>query len=127
MSMVGQSRSLKIFIRMPKHGDKRESKTDDPVIISSLAFNSETKLSSDSLCPSILILPYPTLSNGEFLKIFIFSERTEKKKFSSCISELENDFRSLFRFNYTPSVPKDCLFINNQESAPNIKPCSGTG
>ena len=52
------------------HGDKinilfshwnRESKTDDPVIISSLAFNSETKISSDSLCLTILILPHPTL------------------------------------------------------------------
>ena len=39
----------------------RESKTDDAVIISSLAFNSETKVSSDLLCPTILILPHPTL------------------------------------------------------------------
>ena len=64
---------------MPKHGDKRENKTDDPVIVSSLAFNSKTKISSDSLCPTILILPYPTLSNGEFLKI-LFSMREPKKR-----------------------------------------------
>ena len=75
MSMVGQSRSLEIFICMPKlrepmvirstflfsHWNK-ESKTDDPVIISSLAFNSGTEMSSDSLCPTILILPHSTLS-----------------------------------------------------------------
>ena len=42
----------------------RESKTDDPVIISSLTFNSETKISSDSLCPTILNLPHPTLAIG---------------------------------------------------------------
>ena len=78
MSIVGQSRSLKIFICMQKiresmmikstflffHWD-RESKTDDPVIISSLVFNSETKILSDSLCLTILILPHPTLSKVE--------------------------------------------------------------
>ena len=36
---------------------EKRSKTDDPVIISSLAFNSETKISADSLCPTILIYP----------------------------------------------------------------------
>ena len=77
MSMVGQRRSLEIFICMPKLREpmlirstflfshwNRENKTDDPVIISSftsLAFNSETKISSDSLFPTILILPHPTL------------------------------------------------------------------
>ena len=58
----GQSKSLEIFICVPKLREpmvvrstflfshwNRESKTDDPVIISSLAFNSETKISSDSL------------------------------------------------------------------------------
>ena len=30
----------------------KESKTDDSVIISSLAFSSEAKISSDSLCPT---------------------------------------------------------------------------
>ena len=39
----------------------RDIKTDDPVIISYLAFNSKTKISSDSLCPTILILSHPTL------------------------------------------------------------------
>ena len=72
MSMVGQSRSLEIFICMPKirkpmvirstclfsHWN-RKSKTDDHVIVSSLAFNSETKISSDSLCPTP---PYPNQS-----------------------------------------------------------------
>ena len=66
MSMVGQSRSLEIFFCVPKLRDpmvirstflfshwNRESKTDDPIIISSLAFNSETKISSDSLCPTL--------------------------------------------------------------------------
>ena len=43
--------------------------------------------------------------DGEFLKILIFNDRTEKKKFSSCISELENDFGSSFIFNYTSSFP----------------------
>ena len=38
----------------------REGKTDDPAVVNSLAFNSGTKI-SDSLCPTILILPYPTL------------------------------------------------------------------
>ena len=75
MSMLGQSRSLEIFICMPKirkpmvirstrlfsHWN-RKSKTDYPVIVSPLAFNSETKVSSDSLCPTILILPHHTLS-----------------------------------------------------------------
>ena len=57
MSMVGQSRSLEIFICMPKIWESmvtrstflffhwnRKSKTDDPVIVSSLAFNSGTKI-----------------------------------------------------------------------------------
>ena len=80
MSMVGQSRSLKIFICLPKirkpmvirstclfsHWN-RKSKTDDPVIVSSLRFNSETKI-SESLRPTILILPHPTLTNpGSYL------------------------------------------------------------
>ena len=39
------------------HGN-RKSKTDDLLTISSLAFNSETKVSSDSLCPTI---PYFTI------------------------------------------------------------------
>ena len=65
----GQSKALEIF-REPmvirstylfSHWN-RESKTDDPVIISSLAFNSGTKISSDSLCPTIhsfcFTLPY---------------------------------------------------------------------
>ena len=68
MSMVGQSRSLEIFICTQKIREpmvirstflfshwNRDSKTDDPVTISSLAFNSERKISSDSLCPT---LPY---------------------------------------------------------------------
>ena len=58
MSMVGQSRSLGIFIYIPKIKEpmvkssrtstslffhwNRKSKTDDPVIISSLAFTPET-------------------------------------------------------------------------------------
>ena len=66
MSMMGQSRSLEICICMLKINKpkmirstflfshwNRESRTDDPVTIS------ETKISSDSLCPMILILPYP--------------------------------------------------------------------
>ena len=57
MNMVGQSRSLEIFICMPKIWESmvtkstllfshwnRKSKTDDPVIVSSLAFNSGTKI-----------------------------------------------------------------------------------
>ena len=82
MSMVGQSRSLEIFICMPKirkpmvirstflfsHWN-RKSKTDNHVIVSSLAFNSETKIPSDSLCPTILILPHHILINpGPYLK-----------------------------------------------------------
>ena len=39
----------------------RKSKTDHIVIISSLTVTLETKTASDSLCPIILILPYPTL------------------------------------------------------------------
>ena len=41
---------------------------------------------------------YDYASNGEFLKILVFSDRTEKR---NCISELENDYRSLFIFNYS--------------------------
>ena len=39
----------------------RKGKTDDPVIVSSFAFNSGTKILCDSLCPTILIFPHPTL------------------------------------------------------------------
>ena len=57
MSMVGQSRSFEIFICLPKMREpmvirstclffhwNRKGKTDDPVTVSSLAFNSETKI-----------------------------------------------------------------------------------
>ena len=79
MSMVRQSRSLRTLFCMPKIKEpmvkrftslffhwNRKSKIDDSVIISSLAFTPETKTSSDSLCPTILILPHPTLSTKEF-------------------------------------------------------------
>ena len=72
MNMMGQSRSLEICICMLKINKpkvirstflfshwNRESRTGDPVTLIYLAFNSETKISSDSLCPTILILPYP--------------------------------------------------------------------
>ena len=71
MSMVGQSRSLWKFISYAKikrssslfcHSN-RKSKIDDPFIISSLAFIQETETSSDLLCPIILILAHPTLSD----------------------------------------------------------------
>ena len=39
----------------------KKRKADDAVIVSSLALNLETKISSDSLYPTILILPNPTL------------------------------------------------------------------
>ena len=71
---VGQSRSLGNFYLCAKNYGpmvirstflfshwNRESKTDDPVIISSLAFSAETKISSDSLYPTIVILSHPTL------------------------------------------------------------------
>ena len=61
MSVVGQSRSLEIFICMPKTREfpvirstslfshrNRKSKTDSPVLISSLVFTPETKMPSDS-------------------------------------------------------------------------------
>ena len=64
--MVGQSRSLEILFCMPrmkepmvKRSDSfifhwnRKGKNDDPVIISSLAFTPETKMSSNSLCPTL--------------------------------------------------------------------------
>ena len=57
---------------------------------------------------------YDYVSNGEFLKILVFSDRTEKSNFCSCISELENDYGWLFIFNYTPSFLKDCIFINQE-------------
>ena len=46
------------------------------------------------------------VSNGEYLKILVFNDRTVKSNFSSCISELENDYGSLFIFNYTSSFSK---------------------
>ena len=71
MSMVGQSRSLENFICMPKIREpivirstflfsdwNRESKTDDPVIISSFALNSETKVSSPPFCLTLPYLPF---------------------------------------------------------------------
>ena len=74
MSMVGQSRSLGILFCIPKIIEpmmKRStfsffhwngnSKIGDPVIISSLPFTPEAKMSSDSLYPTILNLPHPTL------------------------------------------------------------------
>ena len=70
---MGQSRPLEILFCLPKMREpmvirstflfshwNRKGKTDDPAIVSSLAFNSGTKI-SDSLCPTILILPLPTL------------------------------------------------------------------
>ena len=60
-----------------------------------------------------LVTKSVTVSNGELLKILIFSDRSEKE-ISYCISELENGFVSLFIFNYTPSFPKDCTFINQE-------------
>ena len=54
------------------------------------------------------------ISNGEFLKILVFNDRIVKSNFSFCISELENDYGSLFIFNYTPSFLKDCIFINQE-------------
>ena len=58
MSMVGQSRSLEIFICMPKIRKPIMIRStlllsQVPVTISSLAFNSETKISPDSLCPTL--------------------------------------------------------------------------
>ena len=73
MSMVGQSRSLGIIFCMPKIKEpmverstflffhwNRKSKLDDPMIISSLAFTPETKMSyltyftsPYSFCPNL--------------------------------------------------------------------------
>ena len=59
ISMVGQSRSLGI---LGTHSEKihiltlhlnRKAKLMTPVIISSLQFTPETKMSSDLLCPTI--------------------------------------------------------------------------
>ena len=74
MSTVGQSRLLDIFICMLKIKEpmvmrslnlfshwNRKSETDDPVILSSLDFTPETRMSSDSLCPAMLILPQTAL------------------------------------------------------------------
>ena len=77
MSMMGQSRSLGILSCMPKIKEpmmkrsifsffdwNRKSKIEDPVIISSLSFTAETKISSDSFYPTILNLPHRTLTNS---------------------------------------------------------------
>ena len=92
MSMVGQSRSLENFICKPKIREpivvrstflfshwNRESKTDYPVIIRSLAFNSETKVSSTSLCPTILILPHHTHFAPPYPKEFSLRIKLEKR------------------------------------------------
>ena len=80
--MVGQSRSLRILFYMPKIKERLmkrstfsffhwngKSKIGSPVIISSLPFTPETKMSSDSLYPIILNLPppYPIAYSGELL------------------------------------------------------------
>ena len=77
--MVGQSRSLGILFCMPKIKEpmmKRstfsifhwngKSKIGDPVIISSLPFIPETKMSSDSFYPhhTQSAPPYPTAYSG---------------------------------------------------------------
>ena len=56
----------------------RNSKTDDPVIISSLTVTPETKTSSDSLCPTILNLPHPTLQAIHNITL-ILQKRTGNK------------------------------------------------
>ena len=74
MSVVGQSRSLGILFCMPKIKEpimkrstfsffrwNRKSKIGDPAITSSLPFTPETKISLDSLYPTILDLHHPTL------------------------------------------------------------------
>ena len=73
MSTVGQSRTLALFIVCQNQGThgyithvlfsqcNMKSKTDDPVVICFFAFTPETKVSPDSLCPTILILPHTTL------------------------------------------------------------------
>ena len=74
MSMVRQSRSLGILFCMPKIKEpmmkrstflffhwNRKSKIGDSANISSLPLTPETKMSSDSLYPTILNLPHTTL------------------------------------------------------------------
>ena len=71
---VGQSRSLGVLFCMPKIKEPMmrrstfsffdwngKSKIGDLVIISSLPFTPKTKMSSDSLYPTILNFPHPTL------------------------------------------------------------------
>ena len=82
MSMVGHSRLLGILFCMPKIKEsmvKRstflffhwnmKSSIDGPAITNSLAFTLETKTWSDSLCPTILILPHPTLQDVVIVRL----------------------------------------------------------
>ena len=75
---MGQSRSLGILFCMPKIKEpmmkrsifsffhwNRKRKVHDPVIISSLFFTPETKMSADSLYPTILNLLHPTLLQSQ--------------------------------------------------------------
>ena len=91
LSRVGQSMSLKlnILICMPKfirepmvmrltflfYNSNTKSKHDVPVIISSLAFTLETKMSSDSLCPTWPILPQLTKFRFSFILSKLWSLR----------------------------------------------------
>ena len=81
MSMVGQSKSDYIFVLELKAKEliitgpsvlpfliQWENKNVDLVIMGSLIFGKQIKISSDLLCPTILILPYSTLS-GPTVKI----------------------------------------------------------
>ena len=62
----------------------REGKTDDPAIVNSLAFNSETKI-SDSLCPTILILPHPTPPHPTLLRKRANDAIEELEKLAGCL------------------------------------------
>ena len=75
MSMVGQSESDDIFVSEVKAKEltitgssvllflfQLENKNVDLITMGSLIFGIQIKISSDLLCPTILILPHTTLS-----------------------------------------------------------------
>ena len=76
MIMVGQSESGDIFVSELKAKERMitgssvlfflfqwENENVDLITMGSLSFGIQINISSDLLCPIILILPYPTLMN----------------------------------------------------------------
>ena len=88
--MVGQSESDDIFVSELKAKElmitassvllslfQWENKNVDLITMGSLSFGIQINISSDMLCPTILILPHPTLDNSFMSIPFAFCPAIE--------------------------------------------------